>query len=227
LRDEINCQFCGKTFSSSPQLRDRVWAYRLSGVFARTRDHEGALPVAMTLLQFKRSSMFQPFTYTCGMDLEWAEPGNQVKVETDFVVIRRNRDDQPIVLLGECKNNKSLCSPDEQEKVERLIKVGDKLRDVGIDSFITFSKAGGPFTPEELDFLDQKQTIHLNFVLLSPEELEPYSPYEVSLAARKVRLATPMSLEEWAANSQQLYLKTKPEEVFEKWRASKVEGASS
>jgi hypothetical protein len=43
------CEFCGKRFDATPQLRDRDWRYRRSGVFGKADSQAGAIPVALTL----------------------------------------------------------------------------------------------------------------------------------------------------------------------------------
>ncbi len=43
------CEYCGKEFNVTPQLRDRDWAYRRSGLFGRDDHQGGGITVALTL----------------------------------------------------------------------------------------------------------------------------------------------------------------------------------
>ncbi|HET8923756.1 MAG TPA: hypothetical protein VFN26_12275 [Candidatus Acidoferrum sp.] len=219
LAEEVSCPYCGAMIDTGPQLRDGLWHYRVSGLFARTRDQEGAIPVALALLQALRCLDMRGMTWLTGMDLTWAEPGKNVEAETDLVVLTRNYENIPEILLGECKTNKEL----EVEQIERLVTAAKRLTDSGVKTFVLFAKAGSPFSAKELELIDARQTIDLNFILLTPTELEPYSPYE-NVKVDKARSVSPHTLEDWAEYSRVLYLKTPPEEVLERHMKS-LEGA--
>ena len=51
MATEVACEYCGKKFDITPQLRDRDWAYRRSGLFGRADHQEGSVPVVVTLQQ--------------------------------------------------------------------------------------------------------------------------------------------------------------------------------
>jgi hypothetical protein len=206
LAEEVECPFCGKTIESGPQLRDGLWHYRVSGLFARTRDQEGAIPVVLALLQSLRCLQMRGMTWLTGMDLRWTDSGKQIDAETDLVVLTRNYEDGPEILLGECKTNKEV----EAEQIDRLLAVARRCSDLRVKTFVMFAKAGSQFSPRELELIDMRQTIDLNFILLGPSELEPYSPYE-NIKSDKIRSGLPHTLEDWAARSRHLYLKTSSE----------------
>jgi hypothetical protein len=48
-RTMSRCVYCGFEFNVLPQLRDRNWAYRRSGLFGRDDNQRGGIPVAVTL----------------------------------------------------------------------------------------------------------------------------------------------------------------------------------
>ena len=84
----------------------------------------------------------------------------------------QNFDHEPIVVIGECKTNGEMS----EDEITRLLTIVEKLSGIGVKPFIVFSKAGSPFTTQELEVIDRHQTIDLNFILLAPRELEPYDP---------------------------------------------------
>jgi hypothetical protein len=211
LAEEVECQFCGKGIQSGPQLRDGLWHYRVSGLFARTRDQEGAIPVVLSLLQSLRCLQMRGMTWLTGMDLCWTDSGTQMAAETDLAVITRNYEDAPELLVGECKTNKEI----EQEQIDRLLSVAKRCSDLGVKTFLMFAKAGSAFSDRELELIDTKQTIDLNFILLGPDELEPYSPYE-NTKSEQVRSGIPHTLDDWAARSQHRYLKTSSTEILDR-----------
>ena len=52
LGHKVVCEYCGETFDSAPQLKDRGdWRFRRSGLFGKDNHQEGAIPVVLTLQQ--------------------------------------------------------------------------------------------------------------------------------------------------------------------------------
>jgi hypothetical protein len=49
------CDYCDYHYDVTPQLKDRDWRYRLSGIFGRDDDQLGGVPVALTLQQLASS----------------------------------------------------------------------------------------------------------------------------------------------------------------------------
>ena len=50
-RSRLECEYCGHGFNAAPQLRDKAWAFRRSGLFGNYDNQEGAIPVLLTLQQ--------------------------------------------------------------------------------------------------------------------------------------------------------------------------------
>jgi hypothetical protein len=211
LAEQVSCPYCGTQIDSGPQLRDGGWHYRVSGVFARSRDHEGSIPVTLALSQALRCLDMRGMIWLTGMDLTWNESGKDVNGETDLAVLTKNYENVPEMLLGECKTNTDV----DEEQIERLVTAAKRCSDSGIKTFVMFAKAGGPFSGPELELIDACQTIDLNFILLTPAELEPYRPYE-NAKSDKIRSMTPHTLEDWANYSRVLYLKTQPDEILKR-----------
>jgi len=213
LDEQVSCSYCGSMIDSGPQLRDGAWQYRVSGVFARTRDHEGAIPVALALIQTMRI-LHHGMTWLTGTELMWT--GLEKPVETDLVVIAENYEHVPQLVIGECKTNMQITA----EQLDKLLAVAARFADTGIKVFIMLAKAGVGFTEEEILLIDDRQTIELNFILLTPIELEPYEPYE-NAKVTNMRHRTPLTLEEWAEYSRRLYLRTTPEEILKRFLADR------
>jgi hypothetical protein len=211
LAEQVSCPYCGSQIDSGPQLRDDAWRYRVSGLFARTRDHEGAIPVTLALLQALRCLDMRGMTWLTGMDLHWSDSGTDVSGETDLAVLTENYEHVPELLLAECKTN----LPIDEVQIDRLIAAAERFVSTGIKTFVMFAKAGSPFSDDELSLIDSRQTIDLNFILLTPTELEPYEPYE-NVKSDKIRTIAPTTLSEWAGYSRALYLKTQPNDVWKR-----------
>jgi hypothetical protein len=211
LHETATCPFCGSPFDSGPQLRDGSWLYRVSGLFARTRDHEGAIPVSLALLQALRCLRGRGMTWLTGMDLSWDESGQTINGETDLVVLTQNHQNSPELLLGECKTGMEVGA----DQIDRLAAAASRFSQTGIKAFIMFAKAGGQFTEREIGLIDSRQTMSLNFILLTPTELEPYNPYE-NVKSDKIKRSTPIGLDQWAYYSRELYLKTKTDDMVKR-----------
>jgi hypothetical protein len=206
LAEQVACSYCGSLIDSGPQLRDGSWQYRVSGIFARTRDHEGAIPVTLALMQTLRCLSFSGMTWITGTDLMW--PDLEKPTETDLVVITQDYGHKPQLIIGECKTKMQIATG----QLDKLMDVATRFANTGIEVFIMLAKAGAGFTEEELQLVNERQTIGINFILLTPLELEPYEPYE-NARSPEMRHKSPLSLEEWAHYSRQIYLKPKPAEA--------------
>jgi hypothetical protein len=213
LAETATCPYCGSQFDSGPQLRDGAWLYRVSGLFGRTRDHEDALPVALALLQALNCLHTRGMVWVTGMDLRWKDNEQEVEGEIDLVVLTQNYNHVPELVVGECKTNMEVNA----EQVDRLVAVAARFLNTGIKTFVIFAKAGGEFTERELELIDSRQTVDFNFILLTPAELEPYYPYE-NAQSPKIRHRTPLTLDEWAQYSSDLYLKTATRDVVNRRR---------
>ena len=156
-----------------------------------------------------------------GTELSW--PGLAKPAETDFVIIAENYEKVPQIVIGECKTSMQITA----EQLDKLLAVAAKFEGTGIKIFIMLAKAGVAFDEQELQMIDDRQTIALNFILLTPRELEPYEPYE-NATFPNMRHRTPLTLEEWAEFSRKLYLRTPPQEVlrrhFEARQAARAHG---
>jgi hypothetical protein len=70
IRTISRCEYCGKDFNITSQLKDRDWAFRRSGLFGRDDHQGGGIPVALTLQQLQTALHMHVLAYTTGTELE-------------------------------------------------------------------------------------------------------------------------------------------------------------
>jgi hypothetical protein len=184
------CDNCGNEFNAAPQLKDRSWAYRPSGLFGRGDKQEGGVPVALTLQQLETTLATHPITWLPAMNLSPLSVQIE-KCETDFVLVSQDWRGRVKLVIGECKTNKNI----EASDVQNLSKVADSFPADRFDVFLVFSKTGN-FSDEEIDLCRAADSSNRRrTILLSARELEPYSIYEQ--AAKEFAInATAVSLED-------------------------------
>ncbi len=131
------CEYCGREFNITPQLRDRDWAYRRSGLFGRDDHQGGGIPVALTLQQLQTALHSRILAYTTGTELEPISANIQ-KCETDFVLLTESLRERTFqIVVGECKGNKEITEDD----VRKMGLVAEALTSSGgCEAFIVFSK---------------------------------------------------------------------------------------
>jgi hypothetical protein len=112
---DLTCEYCGREFNVSPQLRDRDWAYRRSGLFGREDHQQGSIPVALTLQQIDTTLHTEAICVT-GMNLEPISAAIEA-CETDFVIIIQEGYEQRVALaIGECKAKREITGGCSQAK---------------------------------------------------------------------------------------------------------------
>jgi hypothetical protein len=202
LSDEFRCEYCGHTSVLATQLNNRGdWRFRRSGLLGRPEGEQGAIPVALTLLQlFRRHELTGgDFLWSTGLTLE----RGALSCEADLAVIERDRfTGATAVILGECKGR----FPIDDEDVRKLSGTAELLREKSIDCYLLFSKSDEQFTPEELDLFRGLQKRDFRLILFTAKNLEPYEPYDESMKDIIPHRYGP-TLKEMAENSAALYLK--------------------
>lgn len=200
------CEYCGNDFNITPQLRDRDWAYRRSGLFGRDDHQGGGIPVALTLQQLQTTLHMSMLAYTTGTELEPITAKIQ-KCETDFVLLAESLRKKTLqVAIGECKGNKEIAADDAQ----KMGLVADALAEgEGCEVFIIFSKTSR-FTAEEVERCKLAQgRYQQRVILLSDRELEPYSVYEQAEREFEIERSV-ISLEDMVQTTQHIYFDPKP-----------------
>lgn len=167
------CEYCGHRFNVAPQLRDRDWAYRRSGLFGRDDHQEGSIPVVLTLQQLDTVLDFREMLYSTSMTLTPTTAPID-KCETDLVVMSQNNEGRVQLGIGECKGAKEIS----QEDVDNLRRVADAFPTHRVNTFVIFAKVSG-FTAVEIERCHLAQEKYRKrVILLTGRELEPYFVYE-------------------------------------------------
>jgi hypothetical protein len=175
------CSYCDHHYDVTPQLRDRDWRYRRSGIFGRDDNQLGGVPVAVTLQQLSRSLHSDLVMYTTAVNFTSA--GAEIEpCESDFVAVVSGKmgiSEAPVqIVFGETKSE----GPIDAQDVRKLAKLADAIPNDLAQVFLLFSKTG-TFSPEEIALAKPLNTEHSRRVILwSRDELEPYFLYERSKA---------------------------------------------
>jgi len=174
VKTKSECEYCGHVFNIAPQLRDRDWAYRRSGLFGRNDNQEGAIPVVLTLQQLTDVHRLSAQLMTTAMTLT-PNGADIAACETDFVLLsQRGRDHRIQVAIGECKTRKPIAEQD----VQNLLRVANAFPTDRFDVFLVFSKLAA-FSADELAHIRQANEGHrLRAIVLTERELEPWFMYE-------------------------------------------------
>jgi DNA-directed RNA polymerase subunit RPC12/RpoP len=175
ISTEIKCEYCGNQFNITPCLRHRGdWRFRRTGLFGRSDNQEGAIPVVLTLQQFDTVFRLREMLYATAMELK----SGKCKIrdcETDFiVVIPKHHSGRIQVAIGECKNRGSITEDD----VDKLSEIAGAFPSGRFDVFIVFAKLL-KFTPNELKYASRlNDKYNHRVILLTDRELEPYYLFE-------------------------------------------------
>jgi hypothetical protein len=221
-KSTTQCVYCGFEFNVLPQLRDRNWAYRRSGLFGREDNQRGGIPVAVTLQQLETMLHGRLRAYAPGIALT-PDSAPIENCETDLVVLVSSfpHTAKPLELaIAECKDAGGEIS---EEDVRKLAKVAQALEESPCQVFILFSKCGR-FTNEEVErckgarrklFEHQGKTHYAhNVIMLSERELEPYHIYEQTEKEFELKPHA-NSLEDLAINTVNIYFDPKPKAAAE------------
>jgi hypothetical protein len=203
---EVACEYCGRRFNITTQLRDRGWAYRRSGLFGKEDHQEGSIPVALTLQQL-HTTLHEDAIFVTGMNIAPVTAAIS-RCETDFVIVAQSGYEGIVQLaIGECKTGGPKNEITEDD-VANLARVADAFPQRRVETFIIFSKTA-PFTAEEVTRCRAAQSPHrFRVILLSDRELEPYFVYERTEKEFNIRRAA-ISLEDLAHNTHDIFFEPK------------------
>jgi hypothetical protein len=171
----LECEYCGHGFNAAPQLRDKAWAFRRSGLFGRDDHQEGAIPVILTLQQLIKvqldDKIFAPATK---LELNGAAMGS---CETDFIVVGLRGEDRKIdIVIGECKTRKPITADD----VSNLTRVADAFPPEDYNVYVVFARLT-PFSCEEVEFIKMINDTpyrQQRAIMFTQRELEPNFVYQ-------------------------------------------------
>jgi hypothetical protein len=187
LKQRVVCELCGREFDATRQLVRGAWRYRRSGVLGAEKNAQGAVPVVLTLQQFKvnMSGFLHSGLYSPSLDLEPKAGLDLPKCEIDFVwLIPQPYPKRTVVIVGECKdrgskseNGKDKGSVDEED-IDHLRQVADALPHKRFETFIVLAKLCS-FTSNEIALAKTlNEEYRRRVILLTARELEPYDFYE-------------------------------------------------
>jgi hypothetical protein len=173
------CIYCGQHFDVTPQLKDRDWRYRRSGLFGRDDNQLGGIPVALALQQLDTTLGEYLLMYSTALEFK-SQTAKMEKCEVDFVAVvagRLSLEEASVqILIGEAKTFDRIDSND----VRKLGMLADAIPSEIAQAFIMFAKSG-TFTRHEVTLARSLNSPGKKRVILwSREELEPYFVYERS-----------------------------------------------
>ena len=171
IDDIWRCNYCGDDNKTSLQLKDRGdWKFRKSGLFAKDNNQEGAIPVILTLLVFLRIFDSSKFIYSPSLKLI----SENKSCEIDFCILQYQRGDKIQLGIGECKSEGGII---DQEDVDNLKFIWNKVKSLNIDCYLVFSKTAEKFEQSEIDLFKKAKEENIPIILLTNKEMEPYHPY--------------------------------------------------
>lgn len=170
------CEYCGHGFNIGPQLKDRDWAFRRSGLFGRNDHQQGAIPVALVLQQLSHICRRADPIYTTALTLT-PHGADIATCETDFVFVASGgREGRTQIAIGECKTRQSISEQD----VSNLLRVAEAFPEDRFDVFLVFAKLDD-FSEEEVRHTQvANDQYRKRAILLTARELEPWDIYERS-----------------------------------------------
>lgn len=203
VASRMRCEYCGKDFNPTMQLKDRDWAYRPSGLFGREDHQEGGVPVALTLQQLQTASHGQWITWLPALLLSPRSAKIEL-CETDFLILTQSREGRVQILIGECKARKPITEKD----VQNLTRIARAFPPERFDVYIVFSKTGD-FSEAELGLCNPDNAGYLRIILLTGRELEPYGVYERTAKEFAID-AHVMSLDDMVTATRDIFFAPKP-----------------
>jgi hypothetical protein len=177
VRTRSICTYCDHEYDVTPQLRDRDWRYRRSGIFGRNDNQLGGIPVALTMQQLSTNLHRHLLMYSTAM--KFLPAGAAIEpCESDFVaVVEGTPGKSPVqIVFGEAKTE----GPIDAQDMRKLGKLVDAVPSELAQTYLLFSKTGA-LSPDEIALAKSLNTGHRRRVILwSRDELEPYFTYERS-----------------------------------------------
>jgi hypothetical protein len=188
LKQRVLCDLCGHEFDATRQLVASGWHYRRSGLLGAEKNAQGAVPVAMTLQQFKfnMSGLWRDAIYSPSLDLVPKSGLDLPTCEVDFVWLMPRRYPERIaVILGECKDRGGQKGKDgkdtgtiDEKDVDNLKRVAEALPEKRFETFIVLAKLC-PFTANEITLAKTlNDEYRRRVILLTARELEPNHFYD-------------------------------------------------
>jgi hypothetical protein len=174
VKAETTCEFCGKKTNITPQLSDRDWAYRKSGIFGLDDNQSGGIPVALTLQQLNSwSGSLTGFKYISSTEIK-PDGANINECESDFILVSQDHEGKISIILSECKTRGEIS----EEDVNNLVKVAEAFPEERIKIYIIFSKLTD-FSDAEIERCKKANGKYYNrAIMFTDRELEGWFIYK-------------------------------------------------
>lgn len=174
VRTRNECEYCGHVFNLGPQLRDRDWAFRRSGLFGRRDNQEGAIPVTLVLQQLTKMHDLRPNIVTMAMTLR-PDGADITACESDLILLAPSERGGAIqIVIGECKTRQ----PISEQDVANLRRVADAFPKDMFEVYIVFAKLAD-FDADEIQHISSlNDEDRRRAIMLTARELEPWFIYE-------------------------------------------------
>ncbi len=209
LGHDVVCEYCGEKFNVAPQLKDRDWRFRRSGLFGRDNHQEGAIPVCLTLQQLESNVLNMHGFRIFGTSFELSSAGAGIPTcETDLVLLMQNLAGQIELAIGECKSAgpKSKVTEEDARNLGAVANVFPAER---IAAFVIFSKTAS-FSEDEVTNCQLAQPAYSRrAIMFSDRELEPYHVFERTAKEFEIR-PTAISLDHLARETPSIYFQPRP-----------------
>jgi hypothetical protein len=199
-------------------VRKASWPVDLghrSGVLGAEKNAQGAIPVVLTLQQFKvnMGGFLSDGMYSPSLDLTPKAGTDTPKCEIDFAwLVPQHYPDKPVVIIGECKDRGKGGNGEDRgtinaKDIDHLKRVADALPRKRFDTFIVLAKLC-PFTADEIALARTLNEKYRNrAILLTARELEPYHFYERTKLEFKTINEYASRPEDLANNTAQMYFR--------------------
>lgn len=221
VKTDCVCEYCDTTFNVMPMLKDRDWRFRRTGLFGREDNQAGGIPVAVVLQQLHTVLHEKIVAWTTGVNIEVNTP-TPWRCESDFVLIARDPQEGPQIVLSEVKSAGGEIS---EADVANLARLADMFEASSITPYIVFAKLG-QFTTEEIQRcrLAQPHRRRPRVILLSDRELEPYFVYERTVHEFEINQHA-INLEDLAQATTSIYFTPRPKQRAEQADATPLKGS--
>jgi len=203
------CEYCGQKQPIATLLVGPTgkWKFRKSGLFAKDNNQEGAIPVLLTLLQFKRLLDYPGFIYSTAIKLT---SDNGIDCESDLCILQYIRHEQASwnlqskleIGIGECKDEGGSIDDNDAQKLKEVYR---RLNTKDMRCYLIFSKASDSFSDQEILLFKTLRKEGIPLILFTNNELEPYYPYE-KLQQASSRIFSSNTLQEMSWISGNTYL---------------------
>lgn len=204
LGHKVVCEYCGESFDVTPQLKDRDWRFRRSGLFGKDNHQEGALPVVLTLQQLETNVDSLNSSSLLATSFKLSSAGAKISpCETDIVMLTQDSKGNVQLAIGECKTGGPKFEITEED-VKNLLAIANAFPPERVNVYLVFSKTG-PYSEAEIARCKSAQdTRQRRVILLSDRELEPYHVYERTAQQFNID-ATAISLDDLARATHDIF----------------------